>query len=87
MGGLDEGQIPAVHSAGAEPEHGATHPGHGPEVKPHRRETQYILLGPAVYCFVGLIITLFPSINELNERMDATFMSCPLNTKREQGEA
>lgn len=50
MGGLDEGQIPAVHSAGAEPEHGATHPGHSPKVKSYRREPQYILLSPAVYC-------------------------------------
>lgn len=33
LGGLDEGQVSAIHTAGPEPEHGAAHPGHGPKVK------------------------------------------------------
>lgn len=33
LGSSDEGQIPAVCPAGAEPEHGEMHPGHNPEVK------------------------------------------------------
>lgn len=33
LGGLDEGQIPAVSTAGAEPECGETHPGYSPKVK------------------------------------------------------
>lgn len=33
LGSLDEGQIPAGPTDGAEPEHGAPHPGHSPKVK------------------------------------------------------
>lgn len=37
LGDADEGQIPAEHTAGAEPEHGATHPGHVPKVRSKKR--------------------------------------------------
>lgn len=37
LGGLDEGQIPAVCAAGAEPEHGGAHPGYISKVKSCRK--------------------------------------------------
>lgn len=36
LGGLDEGQIPAVHKAEKEPDHGATHSGHIAKVIPQK---------------------------------------------------
>ncbi|XP_028446835.1 transient receptor potential cation channel subfamily M member 2 isoform X4 [Perca flavescens] len=43
LGGLDEGQIPTVHTAGAEPEHGAAHPGNGSKVVQSAKALQWIM--------------------------------------------
>lgn len=73
LGGADEGQILSVHTAGAVPEHEATHPGHNPKVqKISQQWRQNDNNGLDLECFIFYLETSF------NSKQNVTFQTIPV---------